>query len=167
MKFLARFVVPLVLAFALTACGFHLRGAATLPFQTLYLDAGKHPAIGAELAAALRFGSNARLTDKPEEAEAVLQVLGETREKRILSLSAGGRVREYQLVYRVGFQVQGRGSQELLGAQQVELRRDFTYDDARMLAKEQEELLLYRDMQNDAIQQIMRRLSAIKPKPAP
>ena len=41
--------------------------------------------------------------------------------------------------------------------------RDLTYDDTQVLAKESEELLLYRDMKSDAIQQMLRRLSAAKP----
>lgn len=156
-----------VLTLALTACGFQLRGSAALPFQTLYLDAGKSQQLGSELASALRFGSNARLVSRPEEAEAVLQLVDETREKRILSLSAGGRVREFQLFYRVSFRVQDAKGGELLPAQQIELKRDFSYSDAQVLAKEQEEALLYRDMQNDAVQQILRRLAAAKPRPAP
>jgi LPS-assembly lipoprotein len=49
----------------------------------------------------------------------------------------------------------------------VQLTRDVTYNDAEILAKEAEEQLLFRDMQTDMVQQILRRLAAAKPpKPA-
>ena len=157
----------IVLTLALAACGFHLRGATALPFHSLYLDAGKSQQLGGELVSALRFGSDVRLVSRAEEAEAVLQLVDETREKRILSLSAGGRVREYLLFYRVSFRVLDAKGGELLPSQQIELKRDFSYNDAQVLAKEQEEALLYRDMQIDAVQQILRRLSVAKSRPAP
>ena len=42
------------------------------------------------------------------------------------------------------------------------LTRDVTFNDTEILAKEQEEQLLFRDMQTDMVQQIMRRLAAAK-----
>ena len=48
----------------------------------------------------------------------------------------------------------------------VQLQRDITYSDSEILAKEAEEQLLFRDMQSDLVQQVLRRLSgAEKPKP--
>jgi LPS-assembly lipoprotein len=40
------------------------------------------------------------------------------------------------------------------------LTRDITFNDSDVLAKETEEQLLFRDMQSDMVQQIMRRLAA-------
>jgi LPS-assembly lipoprotein len=39
------------------------------------------------------------------------------------------------------------------------LERDLTYDDDAVLAKENEEVFLYRNMQMDAVQQLVRRLA--------
>lgn len=154
-------ILLLVLLLTLSACGFQLRGTAQLPFQTLYVDAGGN-AIGPDLMQALRYGASARIVNSPGEAEAVLQVLSEEREKRILSLNAAGRVSEYLVLYRIFFRVHDGKGKDLLPAQQLELKRDFSYSDAQVLAKEQEEQLLYRDMLNDAVQQVMRRLGALK-----
>lgn len=41
-----------------------------------------------------------------------------------------------------------------------------TFDDAALLSKEGEEILLWRDIQNDLVQQLMRRLAAAKRKTA-
>ena len=48
----------------------------------------------------------------------------------------------------------------------ITLTRDITFADTDVLAKESEEQLLFRDMQSDMVQQIMRRLAAAR-KPVP
>jgi len=139
-----------VIAVLLAACGFHLRGQAQLPFETLYIP-GK-----------------TRLVDGPGDAQAVLGFTQELRDKIILSFSAAGRVSEYQLRYRVGFRVTDpKGVQVYLPTIEILLTRDVSYSDAQVLAKETEEALLYRDMQSDMVQQIMRRLVAAKPASVP
>ena len=159
---------PLVLALTLTltlsACGFQLRGRANLPFETLFVE-GANPALAADLKRAIGIGSSTRLAPSPVDAQAVLQISDENREKRILSLSGAGRVREYLLVYRVEFRLHDNQNRDLLPRQTIELRRDMTYDDTLVLAKESEEVLLYQDMQTDAISQILRRLKAAKLPP--
>jgi LPS-assembly lipoprotein len=150
----------------LAACGFQLRGVAALPFESLYVDGGGNPALAAEIGRAIRTGTQTRLTDRAADAQAVLQVQGAAREKRILSLTGAGRVREYQLLYRVNFRLIDKDNRDLIPSQPIELRRDMSYDDTQVLAKEQEEALLYRDMQSDALMQLMRRLAAAKLQPA-
>jgi LPS-assembly lipoprotein len=148
----------------LAACGFQLRGVASLPFESLYVDGSGNPALAAEIRRAIFSGTQTKLTDKAEDAQAVLQVLGAAREKRILALSGAGRVREYELIYRVGFRLTDKEGRDLIATQPIEMRRAMLYDDALVLAKEQEEALLYRDMQNDVLSQLMRRLAKAKPQ---
>jgi LPS-assembly lipoprotein len=152
----ARLAVSIALCAALTACGFHLRGQATLPFESMYISGS--PAFANQLARAVRAGSKTRILDNPKDAEVTLQVLAETRERAILSLSAAGRVRELQIRYRVAFRVNDKAGREYLATNEILLKRDLVYNDSDVLGKEQEEALLYRDMQNDAIQQVVRRL---------
>jgi LPS-assembly lipoprotein len=155
----------LALAAALTllaACGFQLRGVASLPFETLYVP-GATGGIALELKRNIQSGSATRVVDDPKAAEALLQFSEETRTKEILALSAAGRVREYRLIYRVGFRVgDGKGGGDFVPPSTVTLTRDVTYDDAVALAKETEEQLLFHDMQADMVQQIMRRLAAAR-----
>ena len=143
----------------LSACGFQLRGNASLPFESIYVEGGQDIAI--DLQRAIR-PTTTKVTDNPKDAQAVLQVLSEAREKRILTLSSAGRVNEFRLLYRVNFKVIDKAGLELLSPQQIELRRDITFNDSQTLAKESEETLLYRDMQADAVQQIFRRMSALR-----
>ncbi len=157
----------LAVAFALllAGCGFQMRGAANLPFDTLFMSAGG--GIALDIKRNIQAGSRTTIVDDPKKAEAVLEFTQEIREKAILSLAATGRVREYQLRYRVAFRVHdGKGS-EFLPTNTVLLTRDITFNDSDVLSKEVEEGLLYRDMQFDMVQQIMRRLEAAqRPKPA-
>lgn len=161
-----RFIPVLLAAALLGGCGFQLRGAAPMPFETLYMEAGG-VAAGGELQRVIREGSQARLVASPPEAEVVLQLFGEQREKRILSLSTAGKVSEYMLIYRLSFRLRDSKGIEWAPAQTLELRRDYTYSDSQVLAKEQEEILLFREMQSDAVRQVMRRLSAMKKIPPP
>src|SRR6266705_3002825 len=149
-----------VLAALLAACGFHLRGRAELPFETLHIP-GNNPLV-VELKRNVAATSKARLVDKPDDAQAVLGFTQELRDKIILSFSSAGRVSEYQLRYRVGFRVT-----DAKGAQVYLPTSDMAYSDAQVLAKETEEALLYRDMQRDMVQQIIRRLVAAKPATVP
>jgi len=145
----------------LAACGFQLRGAADMPFDTLYLP-GATGGIALELKRNIQSGSATRVVDDPKAAEAQLLFSEETRIKEILALSTAGRVREYRLIYRVGFRVgDGKGG-DFVPPSTVTLTRDVTYDDAVALAQETEEQQLYRDMQADMVQQIMRRLAAAR-----
>lgn len=148
--------------FALSACGFHLRGATNLPLQTIFIEQTAAATAGAEIARAIRTGTSTRVVDDRAAAQAVLQLSGESTEKRILSLNEAGRVRAFELFYRLTFRLHDGKEADLLPAQTLELRREFTYDDQQILAKEAEESLLYANMRADAVQQIMRRISAIK-----
>jgi LPS-assembly lipoprotein len=150
----------------LAGCGFKLRGTAEVPFQTLYIP-GATGGIALDLKRNIQAGTDARVVDDPKRADAILEFSEEAREKDILSLTGTGRVREFQLRYRVGFRVHdGRGGQ-FVPQSTIQLTRDVTFNDAEVLAKEAEEQLLFRDMQTDMVQQIMRRLAAaerLKPK---
>jgi LPS-assembly lipoprotein len=143
----------------LAGCGFKLRGTAELPFQTLYIP-NAQAGIALDLKRNIQAGTNAKVIDDPRQADAVMEFTQEAREKEILSLTGTGRVREFQLRYRVGFRVHdGRGG-HYVAPSTIQLTRDVTFNDAEVLAKEAEEQLLFRDMQGDMVQQIMRRLAA-------
>ena len=155
-----------MIATVLAACGFHLRGQAELPFESLHIP-GNNPLV-VELKRNVAAACKTRLVDGPGDAQAVLGFTQELRDKIILSFSSQGKVSEYQLRYRVGFRVtDAKGAQVYLPTSEILLTRDMAYSDAQVLAKEAEEALLFRDMQRDMVQQIMRRLVAAKPATVP
>ena len=149
----------------MAGCGFKLRGTAEVPFETLYLP-GATGGIALDLKRNIQAGTKAKVVDDPAKADAVLQFTEETRSKEILSLTAQGRVREFQLRYRVGFRVHDGKGNEFVPQNTIQLTRDVTFNDTEILAKEQEEQLLFRDMQSDMVQQVLRRLAGAE-KPVP
>jgi LPS-assembly lipoprotein len=155
-------VVALLAAAVLPACGFKLRGARTLPFETIFLSAAGNNALSAELARNIRVGTSTRVVPDRNQAAAVLDILGETRDREILSLNAQGRAREYTLRYRLSFKVSDGKGRDFIPATEIAVQRDISFNESEVLAKESEEALLYRDMQTDLVQQILRRLAAVK-----
>lgn len=155
-----RALLALMLSLLLAACGFHLRSFGNMPFETLYVQDSGAPGIARDLRRA--FGSGGvKLVSSPQDAQMSLELMGENIEKRILSLSGKGKVREYEILYRVNFRTREAGS-ELWGApQQVELRRDFSYSDSALLAKDAEEARLVADMRAEAVREILRRTSSV------
>ncbi|MGB5080744.1 MAG: LPS assembly lipoprotein LptE [Burkholderiales bacterium] len=160
-----RRLLPAVIATGLlAACGFQLRGQTQLPFETLYIPGVNSLVV--ELKRNLRATSGARLVDAAADAQAVLGFTRETREKVILSYNAQGRVQEYLLRYRVGFRVtDSAGAKVYLPTSEIVLTREMSYSDALVLAKESEEALLFRHMQADMVQQILRRLVTARSVP--
>ena len=155
----------LLTVFLLTACGFHLRGQAGMPFDALYLDAANP---GTPFITDLRRNLEAnkvKLVNTAEQADVVLNIVSEIPEKQILTLGGSGRVNEFQLRYRVSLRAYDLEGQDWIPAEEIMLRRDYIYDDTKILAKEAEETLLYQSMRSDMVQQIMRRLSRAKPQP--
>lgn len=150
-----------VLVLLAAGCGFQLRGTANVPFGTVYVP-GATGGIALDLKRNIQAGTDAKVVEDPRKADAIVQFTQESRQKVILSLTGTGRVREFQLQYRVGFRVHdGRGG-VYVPQSTIELTRDISFNDAEVLAKESEEALLYRDMQSDMVQQIMRRLAAAR-----
>ncbi len=149
----------------LASCGFQLRGVADVPFESLYLP-NATTGIALDLKRNIQAGTRVKVVDDAKGAQAVMHFTEETRQKEILSLTGTGRVREFQLRYRVGFRVSDNKGGDYVPQNTIILTRDVTFNDTEILAKEQEEQLLVRDMQSDMVQQIMRRLASAKPAAA-
>ncbi len=164
MRSTLRFSFFAFLVAVLAGCGFQLRGAYTLPYESLYLAVAESSVVGAGLKRAIR-STGTRLADTPKDAQATFQPTAEAREPVILSLSSAGRVREKRLRYRYAYRVIDNKGRDLVLPGVIELNRDLTYADSAVLAKTQEEELLWRDMESDLVQQLMRRLAATKPVP--
>jgi LPS-assembly lipoprotein len=165
-KHLVRALCALLAAAVLAGCGFQLRGSDgqyNMPFQSIWLSFNESSPLGTELKRNLRAGDTVRVVTDASKAEALFDVISESRSKAIQSLNSLGRVREYSLSYTLVFQVRDANNRQLLGPTEITLRRNIAFDESQVLAKESEEALLYRDMQTDLVQQILRRLVAIKP----
>lgn len=161
-----RLLLAVLFAAILAGCGFHLRGtlSGNLPYKTMYIALPETADVRIWLERYINAAGSTEIVDDTKLADATFQQLTDTRQKTILSVNAQGRVREYRLQLTYRFQVVNAKGQVLVPPNEVNLSRDITFDDSNILAKDLEEGLLWRDMNNDLVNQIMRRLSIIKPK---
>ena len=157
-----RLFAAVLLSGGLTACGFRLRGTQPLPFDSVFIAAPHSSAISPELAGAIRTGTSTSVVEDRAKAKAVIEIVGETRERDVLSVNAQGRAREYRLRLRVVFRVHDGKAREYLGPTQVSTSRDLAVLEEQLLAREYEAEQLYQDMLYDVAQQILRRVSALK-----
>ena len=153
------------LAVAATGCGFALRKEPNYAFSRLFSSLPETSPLGVELRRSLRAGGKVEVITDPArlpEAQVVLDVLADQREKIVLSYNSTGQVRENQLRIRFRFRLRTLGGKELIPDTEILQQRDVTFNETIALSKEAEEALLYRDMQTDIVQQMLRRLAAVK-----
>ncbi len=160
MKSITHFCFTSLIIISLTACGFHLRGATDVPFESIFIQ-GQTLTISKGLRQSLTT-SKVAIMPAVKGADLQLELVGEDREKRILSLGGTGTVNEYELYYRVYYRTKFAGQTIWTPVSTLESRRDFTYSDSTLLAKQTEEAKLYESMQRDTISNLMRRLSLLK-----
>ena len=155
-----RFFIVIASVLLLTACGFQLRGVTNLAFKTLFIQ-GPKLSIQRELTQTIK-NNNITIVDAIEDADVVLELMHESNQKRILSLSGTGRVREFELNYEVNFRMREASHPEWNKIQTIKMRRDYSYNDQLLLGKGEEEERINKDMRSDAMREIVRRLSAFK-----
>jgi LPS-assembly lipoprotein len=148
----------------LAACGFQLRQAPNFVFQTIYIATGESSPLGNELKRSIASNGNVKLIDAAQitQAQVILDVIQELRQKIVVGFTATGQVREFQLRSRFTFRLRTQSGKELIPATEILQQRDISFNESAVLSKESEEALLYRDMQSDIVQQLMRRLAAVK-----
>lgn len=159
---LARPLALVALSGWLVSCGFHLRGQASYTFDTLYLNSPVVAPITTELKRALEAAGSARIVAAADKAQVVLDVNSVEDNKQILSLTTGGKVFEYLLTKRILFRVHDSEGNDWLPTSEIVVRRTYTYSDTETLAKAYEEQRLWREMQTDAVQQLVRRLQTAR-----
>ena len=151
-------------ALSLAGCGFQLRKAPDYAFTTLFSGLPESSPLGVELRRSLESTRKVKvITDgrQIKDAQVILDVLGDQREKQVLSRNATGQVREFQLRVRFRFKLRTLAGKELIPETEILQQRDISFNESAVLAKEAEENLLYRDMQSDIVQQVLRRLAAV------
>ena len=142
----------------LAGCGFALRQLPPLPFERIAVSGlAERSPLGQALRAQL--AQSAQLVATPGQAQVVLQVLTDQREKSVVASTAAGQVREFQLRMRLAFRLLSPDGRELIPPTELMLSRDMSYSESFALGKAQEEADLYTAMQTDLVQQLLRRLA--------
>ena len=148
----------------LGSCGFALRKAPDFAFTTLFTSVPESSPLGVELRRSLQSSGKVQVITDPRrisEAQVILDVLLDQREKVVLSLNSTGQVRENQLRVRFRFKLRTLAGKELIPESEIFQQREITFNETAALSKESEEALLYRDMQRDIVQQLVRRLATV------
>jgi LPS-assembly lipoprotein len=147
----------------LVACGFAPRRPIELRFQRIQLVGFKpRSAMATELRLALNASPTTLVVNTPEQAQVVLEALTDEVNKGVVASSSAGQVTELQLRARFSFSLRTNAGKELIAPTEISLKRDMSYTESAALGKEQEEALLWRSMQTDIAQQVMRRLAAVQ-----
>jgi LPS-assembly lipoprotein len=160
-----RHLLALAAPALLAGCGFQLRRAPDFAFDSILVTAGANSPLGNQLRRSLAADGKLRVLAAdaaPAQADVVLDLPLEQREKVVVGMNATGQVREFQLRLRTRFRLRTPQGRELIPETELLQQRDISFNEAAVLAKEAEEALLYRDMQTDLVQQLMRRLAALK-----
>ncbi|MFV0282176.1 MAG: LPS assembly lipoprotein LptE [Castellaniella sp.] len=156
-----RLVLAGLLLLVLSACGFHLKGAAPLPFQTIYTNINLDSEFGARLRRTILANSpGTRFTTRRQDADVYLHQMADSQDLRQLSLDADGRVEEYELNLTLRFELLGRDNHILLPPTTLHSVRELPYNDRIIQAKEGEFERTFKDMRNSLIDQILRRMSS-------
>lgn len=148
----------------LAGCGFRLRGAPSFAFRSLYLRSPASP-VAEELRRYLVSADGLQLVEPPatpDMADVVLELFNEQRARVVVGRGASGQVRELELRVSVKFRLRSARGVDLIPDTELEQRRDISYNETQALSKEQEEALLYRDMDQAIVRQLLRRLAAVK-----
>jgi LPS-assembly lipoprotein len=149
----------------LAGCGFELRKPPNYAFKTLYSSIPVVSPFGVKLKRSLESSGQVEVISDPREAEraqVIFDQLFELREKVVVGRTATGAIREFQLRLRYRFRVRSRNGIELIPDTEITLNRDINFNETGALSKESEEALLYKDMENDLVLQIQRRLAALR-----
>jgi LPS-assembly lipoprotein len=149
------------LALSLTACGFALRGSRELPagMAETFIQAGTPgSALVSQLKRFLR-DSSVRVTEHPGSNTAVLKVR-ESSTRRVLSIGADAKAREFELQYSVTFSVTIPGMEREFPEKTISLSRDYSFDRLAVLAANEEEAMLMRDMQRELARMMIEQIAA-------
>ncbi len=156
-----RLLAVAALATVLGGCGFQLRKAPDFAFDSIFVGGAPTSSLANEFKRSVASSGKVSVV-AADKAQVVLDILTDQREKVVVGLNASGQVREFQLRTRLKFKLRTPQGKELIPETELLQQRDISFNESVVLAKEAEEGLLYRDMQTDIVQQLMRRLAALK-----
>ena len=160
MNFIQKKLIAILLLIVITSCGFHLRGMTEISYKTISLE-GKELSLTKNLKRILNTNKVA-IVSSTENPELRIEFLSEESEKRILSLSGQGLVREFEIFYRVRYRIKASDSEIWSQENIIETRKDFTYSDSNLIGKEEEERQLNEAMRIEAITSIFNQIQVIK-----
>ncbi|WP_337608229.1 LPS assembly lipoprotein LptE [Duodenibacillus massiliensis] len=162
-----RTLLATLIALPAAGCGFRMKGRFDVPFDTLYIALERNTPLYEELARQLKAGSSVTLTDSAQGADAVFTLVNKTQSRDILSLNFRGDVAENELTLTMTFRITTPDGRDFVPETTLTTSRTVTYSEREYLSRQNEEALLFAEMQSDLVSLILRRIEAAKPAAAP
>lgn len=153
--------VIVVVALLLSACGYHLRGAFALPtaMKSIYLEGGSGQLR--DQFKQVMTSSSGQLASSRQGAGIVVRILSEEVNRRTVSLSSRGKSNEFELYYRLEYELANAGNALLMERQPIEIRREYYNDQQDVMAKENEEKVIRDEMYQQVVRAIVNRARAV------
>jgi len=151
---------PLAVSLLLVAgCGFHLRGVGIeSAVESAEIREVGRVALSRDLARALEAAGVNVVESGP--AEVTIELLGQTEDKRGISVTDRARTAEYELSLDVRYRVLGADATELLEERVARIERIYRLDQSNIVGSHEEEALVRREMVQEAVRQIVYSLDA-------
>jgi LPS-assembly lipoprotein len=149
---------------AIAGCGFQLRGVVPLPdsLKLMYVQGiNVQQGLGLELKRGLK-QNGIKVVDGYEKDSAILTVLENKFERRVLSVGNNAKVSEYELYNTLKFKVTDGQGKLIVEPQQIEAIRDYQFDQTQVLSSDGQETILREQLNQQLVQSLLRRLSAVK-----
>ena len=144
----------------ISGCGFHLRGQIEVPESLMRLQVvGEDIELNELIIKSLKFSSIEIV--EPGGDSAVLDLTNSTYEKEVIGTDSNGIANNYKLKYVVNYVVYD-AEHTKLQAQTVSQDRSLVYDPDNILVFEREEVFLVKDMRQELVTTILRRMSKIQ-----
>ena len=161
-----KLIIIFILAIVVSACGYKLAGKADLDtvFEKTHVAYQGQGYAMAELVE-LQLEVNENQLVDAKDATAIVNILYERTEREILAVDEEGKVREFELILQIGFNVVDSSGERMMKNQDIRLSRDFLFDINDVIGGSREERLIYQEMREDAARLIIYRLQAISSEP--
>jgi LPS-assembly lipoprotein len=164
-----RLAAVVALAAVLSACGFHLRGALTLPPDTgeIFVQSrSPYSPLAYSLVEALNRAGAKATAETAAPGMSTLRIRSEQWASTPISIDQFGRAQEFTLRYAVVFSLDKADGSVFVPQQAVELARDYISVPTNSTGTEGERELLAREMRKDMTASILRRIDAAARAPA-
>jgi len=148
---------------ALAGCGFHLRGSYAIPdaLAPVHVEAHTGSGVGRALTSLLQ-DNGVALASNAKAARTRLIILGESSQRRVLSVGSNGRVDEYEIDYTVRWRlVDASSGRDIVSPTRFDASRDYVYNPSSVLGEQSQQETITGDLRSDLAQRILFRLQAV------
>ncbi|MBL4762910.1 MAG: hypothetical protein JKY93_09465 [Gammaproteobacteria bacterium] len=151
-----KFLSVLILL-SLTACGFHLRGNIELQpiFKSVFIKtSGSKTELIVRIKRALT-DQGAVIVEQLEDATVQLNLGPENSGKRVLSVNAAAKVKEYELFTHFTYSATAVAGEFELPPRTITVTRGYQYDANNVLGKDSEEATIRREILDDVLRLVL------------